>query len=109
MKKIKTMLLSIAVLAIAGGALAFKVKFDAPICVMDPLIYDDPDTAPVDACVSTAGDIVEQGGIPAFITDPLDPGVVTYTLVLNGPVYCTPTDCRDLTLTTMGNPSANNK
>jgi hypothetical protein len=32
MKKVKIMLLSLALIAVVGGALAFKAKFDVPYC-----------------------------------------------------------------------------
>lgn len=41
MKKIKIMLLSFALLAVVGGALAFKAKFNQPICYTTTTVSGD--------------------------------------------------------------------
>ena len=92
MKKVKIMLLSIALLAIVGGALAFKAKFDATFCTMDPIVFTDPTTAPDDACPLIVNiETTTIGGVAAFVDE--TPVNVT-TLPGHGTqLYCNPDDC----------------
>jgi hypothetical protein len=90
MKKVKIMLMAIAVLAVVGGALAFKANFNETFCTMNPI--EDPTTAVGDVCpVVDALKITTLNAFPAWIADP--DFVETYTTVENGPEFCLPEDC----------------
>jgi hypothetical protein len=54
MKKIKIMLLSIAVLAVVGGALAFKAKYTETFCFTNTTLFNQVPTCTTDSNIPLA-------------------------------------------------------
>jgi hypothetical protein len=83
MKNVKIMLMSLALLAVAGGVLAFKAKFTRKYCTTIAVFSDDQQkyTCPIvappsgDACPLLAGS-----------TTTVDPGLIVCTTITNGVV-----------------------
>jgi hypothetical protein len=97
MKKVKIMFMSIAVLAVVGGALAFKAKFNQPICTMDPGIDPTTVTNTLACPVVPATLTIPNPEAPVLTTNP----ALTLTYIVAGKTYCTPTACTSTTWTTI--------
>jgi hypothetical protein len=85
MKKIKIMLLSFALLAVVGGALAFKAKFTEPLCYRTTVNPGSNPLCSVSSLIKTTDDIFPNFG-SYFTTTPQDlsptyVGLTCYTWV----------------------------
>lgn len=83
------MLLSLTLVAVVGGALAFKAKFDDSYCTTTPLNQVDacPDATPLD-CTTTP---IE----PSIAVDPGAGAFYCYT-TSDGNQPCTLQDCKEI-------------
>jgi hypothetical protein len=66
MKKVKIMLASIAILAIVGGALAFKAKYQETICFTDTTLFEGKATC---TDPNNNGNPLACATLPGSITD----------------------------------------
>ena len=83
MKKIKVMLLSFALLAVVGGALAFKAKFNLPMCYRITTGAGANPVCPTRLTTSTTTDVVADALDIYYTTEPqnLGNGPTCYTWI----------------------------